>query len=509
MLGAQPANNVTAGQPMRGIHDPPRLSLGPACILGASGEAPIGTPQRTVPPLNFLAGSTLQQDASISQLAPAAFPFPNLSVGAFNTRGNAQPTGDTLDSSLASSQTGHGMAAPAPIYPMTSLDARAQGITPGRAPLAGHVSRPVIPASLTGPGGKTSAFEGAFARMLPPSSLMNFAQFPSGTQAHGSQLHSNRRGSPDMLPPSPHLSGGPASGMHTGEQPGATRRSVEISRPGASPGPHQQRPPWGGTEPSAHLAQLSDTVRRAASMGSVLSKATSVLSQQQKRQQQQASASGSGQLPWPPQIFSVQPDQQRHPDAFQMQAEAASLKAQLASLQYPTSFSNGPGQMGAAQPLPSAVLASRYGSQPPQPYSRAAATSTPCYVSSLNNSGQAPRSMARAAATPSPGSMHSFINAEQPPHHEGSAPAVIGSSTAETQQGLHAVRHGSGRLVPGSSSLVQSPLQASSLPLSDDPGNMYERTQEYCRQQAGRACSTQRMPQVILFSAFMTPYTAR
>ena len=312
-----------------------------------------------------------------------------------------------------------------------------------------------------------------------------------------------------MLQQRPHLSGGPAAGTHGGEQHGAKRRSVEVSRPGTSLDSRHKRPPWAGIQPPAHLAQLSDTVRRAASMGSVLSKATSVVSQQQKRQQQQQqqpSASGTGELPWPHQMFALQPDQhlQSHPDAFQMQAEAASLKSQLASLQYPTSFSTGPGQIGAAQPPPSAVLASRYSSQPPEPYSRAAAASTLFHVSSLNNSGQLPRSMSRAAATPSPGSMHSYINREQPPCHEGSAPAV--SAAAEMHQGLQATCHGGGRLGPGSRPLVQSPLQTPSLPSSDDRESMYERIQEHRRRQAGRSCSTQRMPQVIVVAAFIMPH---
>ncbi|KAK9835470.1 hypothetical protein WJX74_000883 [Apatococcus lobatus] len=509
MPDGQPANIVAAGQPTRGTHDPPRLTLSPGPIFGAPFAFSFGMPQRTSPAPSSPASRGPQQNASLDSLVPTSFPFPNLSINAHSIDGIAQAAGNIPGSSVRSSQAGLGTATPAPIYPMTSLDARAQGMTPGRAPLAGHVSRPVIPATLTGSGGTASAFQGAFARMLPPSSLMGFPPSQPETGAQEPQQHSSRRRSVDMGCGKPHQSEGLAASLDANRQHGAKRRSLDISRSWAS----QEHPPWTkGAQPLSHLAHLSDTVRRAASMGSVLSKASHVLSQQRRPLEQNQPGQGQSlqqqeqprlQLPvtalpsWPSsQASASEPGAQlrRYPDAYQMQAEAASLKAQLASLQYPISFPSagvGAGQSGAAPPPPSAVLASRYGSQAPQPYSSAiAATPTLGSMQSLDNAGQPPQFMrSTAAATSIPRSTQLMGNSGLPSLHGSSAPAGFSNST-DMLQALQASDHGSGCPKPGSVPLVPVPAQMPDPAANASLDQMVERTREYRRQQAGRVASS-------------------
>ena len=194
-------------------------------------------------------------DAFQNMMAPAIRrgPLPQASLNGFKfaSASHAAPGAPSMQNGHAGPDATN---APAPIYPMTSLEARAQGMLPGRALLARHSGRPVVAATPVGPGGKLTAFEGAFARMAPAAPGFSF-QTPAAIT--GNQ-HTITRASFQNLQAPVQMAPGTAAAMN--------------------------KEPTGISLAPPRVPQLSETVRRAASLGSVLTKASMVLSAQQRQQ---------------------------------------------------------------------------------------------------------------------------------------------------------------------------------------------------------------------------------
>ena len=268
-----PANIVTAGDQMRIIEDlngPGMPSASEAAVRPSPspvmrgqnpgsnlllGTIPLSSPLSPSGYSAFQTGNSLAAFQNIMAPSSSRNIFPPLSWNGLNSVAASLTTPSALGMQLQNGQSGHeASAAPAPIYPMTSLEARAQGM-PGRAALARHSAQPVITATPLGSGSKTTAYEGAFAKVAPAAPTFSF-QAPPAT----------------------------AISQHTG-----LRASFQTVHPavqslvGNSTAPEQA----GRDTVSNHTAQLTDNVRRAASLGSVLTKASMVLSAQQRHQQQQ------------------------------------------------------------------------------------------------------------------------------------------------------------------------------------------------------------------------------
>ncbi len=473
MTDSLPANIVTAGDQMRIIED-----LQGAGLPSAPGSAamPLASPHphghhgSSNPLLDLMPlGSSLPSSGhgplhareSLASTSPS--PFQNLMVPP-PARTPLQHVSQNGFTSMAASHAAHvafslhpqhghlahdASTTPAPIYPMTSLEARAQGMMPGRAPLARDSDRPTFTASLVGSNGKSPAFEGAFARMAPaafsfhaPAAAPSDPQQHTVTRASFQQVHSPAE---TMLPT--------ASGTTAGTALGAA--SVNVA---------------------PHVMQMSDKVRRAASMGCVLSKASMVLNAQQRQQQHR----------------------------LQQQLQQQLLKSPGAAAQQLLpipGYHMQPGAQHSAAGLAASILQQANGSLPSLAEISHGTAGTLAQAA-LASSANANVSLQRTA-TPTPTvnarPVQAFPGTQTVQTLHGSTPAQAAAS--QQPAGLQPRNANSPMIsVPGSAPLPPFMDQAAQgsmgLPARKAKEQLLERSRDYCRQQAAFAGSKQKASQV-------------